>query len=257
MKLFTIYSSILFFFFCSCGDGDSTDQQVSNSDSLQIDNEQATIFEPVQDKEVDVFEKEGITLTEIKSENDKGVSINLLTNKFREGENDINFKVEGADDYYISIIENNYAISHHKSNIIKKEFLYGNNVFLAFLTHQNGISIKTNKANVLKNVLIDDESLFNMNQQHLFYYLPKEKTASPVLDFCMVNTSLSENGNKVKVTINEIEFVIKKWAAYQISGLPKVENTIRIQLIDQAGNPIEGPFNDSGDRSFTITKESV
>ena len=68
---------------------------------------------------------------------------------------------------------------------------------------------------------------------HLFYYLPQSKTSQPILDFYLVNTSIAENGNKVKVTINETEFIINKWAAYEISGLKNSENTVRIQLLDK------------------------
>jgi len=70
----------------------------------------------------------------------------------------------------------------------------------------------------------------------------------------LVNTSIAESGNKVKVTLNTTEFIIDKWAAYTIEGLTKAENTIRIQLVDKNNNLIDGPFNDSGDRSFVISK---
>ena len=136
--------------------------------------------------------------------------------------------------------------------------MYGNNVFLAFLTDKNNISIKTNKASVLKNVVLGKgmESLFDMNQPHLFYYLPQTQGVAPVLDFYLVNTSISENRNNVKVVINESEFLLNKWAAYQIEGLSNPNNTIRIQLIDKSGELIEGPFNDSGDRIFNLINKS-
>ena len=60
----------------------------------------------------------------------------------------------------------------------------------------------------------------------------------------------------MKVTINEIDFIIEKWAAYQIDGLKNNNNTIRIQLIDKSGNLIEGPFNDSGERVLKLGYKS-
>jgi hypothetical protein len=105
-------------------------------------------------------------------------------------------------------------------------------------------------------VIGDMETLFEMNQPHLFFYQPQAENKQPILDFYLVNTSIAENGNKVKVTINSTEFIIDKWAAYTIKGLTKAENTIRIQLVDKNNNLIDGPFNDSGDRSFVISKSS-
>lgn len=252
-----LVSSLFLILFFSCGN-EVKDQQISLSDSLAIKNiavkEEVQIVEPVEDEDIIVLENNGITLTEIKAENNKEISLSLSTKTFIEGENKLSFEVGGISNYSIAVIENNYSIAHYQKNSITKEFLYGNNVFLAFLTHPNGIAVKTNKALVLKNVLIDDEDLFGMNQPHLFYYLPKAKTTKPILDFCLVNTSISENGNKVKVTINETELIINKWAAYQIEGLEKSNNTIRIQLIDKAGNLIDGPFNDSGEREFVLSQ---
>jgi len=73
----------------------------------------------------------------------------------------------------------------------------------------------------------------------------------------LVNTSLSENGNKVKVTFNgTTSIVVNKWASYQIDGLSENKNTIRIELIDKAGNLIPGPFNDSGERTFLMNQNS-
>lgn len=255
MKNFIIYNVVLVMIFFSCGD-EVLDQQLPQSDSLQV-SEEAIIFEPQQDQEIAILKKDGITLTEIKSSNEENISLELITTSFKEGLNELQFSVKGMEDYTIAMIENNYTITHSQKNSIQKEFMYGNNVFLAFLTHPNGISVKTNNALVLKNVLIDDENLFKMNQPHLFYYLPKAQTNLPILDFCLVNTTIKQGENNLKVTINGVEFFINKWAAYQIEGLTTINNVIRIQLVDKNGRLIEGPFNDSGDRKFQLIKEAV
>ena len=175
-----------------------------------------------------------------------------------QSHNQLQFYVDGVENYTISYIANNYSLTQFTSLNFEVELLYGNNVFLAFLTDKNNISVKTNKGSVLKNAILgsDVESLFDKSQPHLFYYLPTANGVNPILDFYLVNTSISENGNKVKVTINETEFIINKWAAYQISGLKIPNNTIRIQLLDKNGKLIEGPFNDSGERSFNLIIQS-
>ena len=108
---------------------------------------------------------------------------------------------------------------------------------------------------MLRNAVLGGvESLFDMKQPHLFYHLPLGETSDPILDFYLVNTAVSEKGNKVKVTLNKTEFIINKWAAYRISGLKNSENTVRIQLLDKNNKIIEGPFNNSGARRLVLKK---
>ena len=256
---------LVFGLFLSCGyDPKTNEKGPKTNDTLvkvevpKISQEEAVIIEPIVDEEIVVLEKNGITLTELKTEAANEISLGLNTKQFKEGVNELDYLVNGIIEYNIATIENNYTLNYFNKAQIKKEFLSGNNVFLSFLTYPNKISVKTNKANVLKNVVIGDmESLFNMKQPHLFFHLPQENTENPILDFYLVNTSISATGNKVKVTINEVDFIIEKWAAYQVSGLKTKQNTIRIQLIDKSGNLIEGPFNDSGERVFNLTNNSI
>ena len=84
----------------------------------------------------------------------------------------------------------------------------------------------------------------------LFYSRPKgvykgADTERVLLDFYLVNTSLSPNGNKVRVTIEDTKFLIDEWAPYYIEGLPKGEISIILELIDSKGNLIDSPFNPS------------
>ncbi|PJB16168.1 MAG: hypothetical protein CO118_00845 [Flavobacteriales bacterium CG_4_9_14_3_um_filter_32_8] len=263
LKDFLLFSLIIFTScFTSCkSDSTNNDAKNQNLDSLNnssISTGEPKIIEPMVDEKIEVLTNNGITLTELKSDNNKNASIQLNTKQFTEGINQLQFSVDNVDNYTISYLANNYSLTQFSVTNIKVELLYGNNVFLAFLTDKNNFSIKTNKGSVLKNAVLggDIESLFDMNQPHLFYYLPQSETINPILDFYLVNTSISENGNRVKVTINETEFSITKWAAYQISGLKKPSNTIRIQLLDKNGKLIEGPFNDSGERSFNLINKS-
>lgn len=245
----------------SCG-GDTNNTDALKNDSLNVAIKtvvgEAQIIEPVEDEEKVSLTNNGITLTEIKSDGNKDAAIELTTKQFKEGVNQLKFSVSGVAEYKVSYLANNYSLSQFSTPNFDVELLYGNNVFLAFLTGKNGVSIKTNKGSVLKNVVLGDmESLFDMNQPHLFYYLPQTNGVNPILDFYLVNTSINPNGNKVKVTINQTEFIVSKWAAYQISGLPKADNKIRIQLIDKNEKLIDGPFNDSGDRVFNLLNKTL
>jgi hypothetical protein len=257
----TVSAFSFLFFLASCGNEVSiAEAEYSTSDSLALYTAvvagQVQIVEPVIDEEVVVLQKEGITLTEIKPQKQSDAAIQLTTKKFSIGKNQLSFAVRDVQDYSIAYLANNYALAQFKSELVEVEFLNGNNVFLAFLTDKNNIGIKTNKASVLKSAVLGGvESLFDMDQPHLFYYLPQAETQEPILDFYLANTSITQNGNKVKVLINEVEFSINKWAAYQISGLTTSENSVRIQLLDKNNQLIEGPFNDSGERKFKVLKK--
>ena len=90
----------------------------------------------------------------------------------------------------------------------------------------------------------------------MFYSRPKgtykaDDTNRVLLDFYLINTSLAEDGNKVKATIHGTEFIIDEWAPYYIEGLPKGEISIKLELINSKGDLIESPFNPS-QRTFTL-----
>ncbi len=260
IRVFSLFSFL--FFFVSCGNDDvENSSEKSIVDSLVLENVVASgevkIVEPIVDEEVVVLEKDGITLTEVKSDNSKDAIIELNTKKFDKGKNHLSFSVSGVQDYNIAYLANNYSLSQFKADVFDVEFMYGNNVFLAFLTDKDDVSIKTNKGSVLKSAVLGGvESLFDMSQPHLFYYLPQAETHESILDFYLVNTSIAEDGNKVKVIINQTEFIISKWSAYKIDGLKEVENTVRIQLLDENNNLINGPFNDSGERRFRFVNQT-
>ncbi|KJS04561.1 MAG: hypothetical protein VR77_11380 [Flavobacteriales bacterium BRH_c54] len=254
---FKTFSLIILLFFFACNTNNSNKEESSDEASSSIkNNETSLIIEQKADNDIATFSADGITLTEIKpTKNNKESALTLTNTSFKEGINLLQFNIENNQNYNITTIQNNYTIATHSNTKVEQEFLSGNNVFLAFLTNENNLGIKTNNATLLKNIVLNDEVLFDEKQPHLFYYLPQNNIA--ILDFCLVNTSLSENGNKVKVTFNgTTSIVVNKWASYQIDGLSENKNTIRIELIDKAGNLIPGPFNDSGERTFLMNQNS-
>ncbi len=82
----------------------------------------------------------------------------------------------------------------------------------------------------------------------MFYSRPKgvyegDDVKKLLLDFYLVNTEISPEGNKVRATINDIEFMIDEWAPYYIEGLSIGEVTIKLELLDSNGELIDSPFN--------------
>lgn len=157
------------------------------------------------------------------------------------------------------IINNSPYLAKYETSF-EAELTEGNNVVLAFLSRSYHESIKNGSAYVLRNFVVGEAvGTFDLSAPHLFYSRPEgeykgKDTEKVLLDFYLVNTALSENGNKVKLTINDTEFILNQWAPYFVEGLPEGENTFRIVLIDAEGNPVPGPFNDSGVRTVVITK---
>jgi len=159
-----------------------------------------------------------------------------------------------AKGQHIHFIVNNGPYSAHYSNNFEKDIENGS-VVLAFLSRSYHESVKNKEAYVLTQ--IGENQDLDLSSEFLFYSRPKGKysgndTEKLLLDFYLVNTKLSPDGNKVKVSIKNDgmvtlfhQFIIDEWAPYYIEGLPKGNITFKLELIDYKGNLIQTPFNPS------------
>ena len=152
-----------------------------------------------------------------------------------------------AKGQHIHFIVNNGPYSAHYEDTFTKQFKESSNVILAFLSRSYHESVKNPNSFVLTQV---GEDKIDLNKEFLFYSRPKGTyegldTEYLLLDFYLVNTEISSNGNKVKATIMDTEFIIDEWTSYYIKGLPKGEIKIKLELIDASGNLIDTPFNPS------------
>ena len=149
---------------------------------------------------------------------------------------------------HIHFIVNNGPYSAHYSDNFKKKLNKGNNVILAFLSRSYHESVKNPNAYVLNQV--GDGGKIDLTNQFLFYSRPKgvykgKDTKKLLLDFYLVNTSISPSGNKVRATIQDTEFIIDEWAPYYIEGLKKGNVSIKLELLNSKGELIDSPFNPS------------
>ncbi len=123
---------------------------------------------------------------------------------------------------------------------------------MAFLSRSYHESVKNDNSFIAKKMVIGnstDDMNVDFDKPTMIYSRPKGEysgadTENLLLDFFLLNTTLSETGNKVRATINGEEFMITDWVPYVIKGLPKGEVTIRLELLDGAGNLLPGGFND-------------
>ena len=155
---------------------------------------------------------------------------------------------------HIHLIVNNGPYSAKYQNSFEQNFDSENNVILAFLSRSYHESVKN--ANSYSLIQLGDGERIDTSKELLFYSRPKGNyigadTEKILLDFFLLNTNLSVDGNRVKVTIMNKEFIIYDWAPYYIEGLPNGEIYIKLELLDSNGELINSPFNPS-ERSFTI-----
>ena len=162
--------------------------------------------------------------------------------------NDIESQLANSDKgQHIHFIVNNGPYSAHYTNNFKKKLEKDNNVILAFLSRSYHESVKNPNAFILTQI---GENKIDLNKEFLFYSRPKgiykgKDTEKLLLDFYLINTTISPNGNKVKATINNAEFIITEWAPYYLEGLPKGEVKIKLELINSDGKLVDSPFNPS------------
>ncbi|MFL2604197.1 MAG: hypothetical protein ACJ0PP_04600 [Flavobacteriaceae bacterium] len=148
---------------------------------------------------------------------------------------------------HIHFIVNNGPYSAHYINNFKKKLNDDNNIILAFLSRSYHESVKNPNAFVLTQL---GENKIDLNNEFLFYSRPKgtykgKDTEKLLLDFYLINTKISPEGNKVKATINDTEFIITEWAPYYLQGLPKGEVKIKLELLNAKGELVDSPFNPS------------
>nr|WP_299388563.1 hypothetical protein [Allomuricauda sp.] len=162
---------------------------------------------------------------------------------------------------HIHFILNNQPYSAHYEPAFAKEIPNGVHHLVAFLSRSYHESVKNENSVVVKKLEIGpnatDSLGLDMEAPTLIYSRPKgtykgKDTENLMLDFFVLNTTLSEDGNKVKATINGETFTIAEWAPHVIQGLPKGEVTITLELMDAEGNAIPGPFN-KVTRTVTLT----
>lgn len=211
-------------------------------------------------------ELQNITLTKVVGSPEyENASLNVKDIEIGDKESKFSFNIENYDlgvqtsknfDYqlansakgqHIHFIVNNGPYSAHYTDSFSKGFEKESNVILAFLSRSYHESVKNKNAFILAQI---GENQVNLESEFLFYSRPKgtykgADTENLLLDFYLVNTEISKNGNKVRATIQDTEFIIDEWAPYYIEGLPKGEINIKLELIDSSGNLIKTPFNPS------------
>jgi hypothetical protein len=232
-----------------------------------------------------LFEKNGLKIYELKGSPEYAeAELELESPKngatLPEGKDTFRFEVEkytlgaqtpdaeqklcanSAKGQHIHFIMDNapYAASYNTE--IVSDLKPGHHVLLAFLSRSYHESLKHKKAYVLKEFSVGANATDNFNDKapHLFFSRPKgeyigdKETQKLMLDFYLVNCTLSPGGYKVRATVNGTEFIFTKWVPYVIEGLRLGDVKVKLELLDKSGTPVKSPFN-GAERTVTLKTE--
>jgi len=155
-----------------------------------------------------------------------------------------------ADGQHIHFILNNTPyVALYKPEHTFHVPINSEHYLLSFLSRSFHESIKTTDAfKFIKFKVNADGKIEEQNvptEPSLFYSRPKgdykgADTKSVLLDFFVVNTDISPEGNKVKAVVNGQEFILDRWIPYEITNLPNGETTIQLTLVDKDGSALTG-----------------
>ncbi|MCB9042557.1 MAG: phosphopeptide-binding protein [Chitinophagales bacterium] len=157
-----------------------------------------------------------------------------------------------AEGQHIHLILNNQPYSAYYTADFMKELTDNYYVALAFLSRSYHESIKEKNAYVLWDFVVGDMKevpSIDLQAPHMFYSRPKGNYVGEgnieniLLDFYLTNVSLSPDGNKVRATIDDKEFMLTSWEPYFISGLGLGEHTVKLELLDNQNQLVQSPFN--------------
>lgn len=262
MKKATIRFSILFamatIFACSTG---NKEEKAENEDQSTEEKSQESVssisLTPVESPEFDDSMLEMLSPMENKTNIEPGpVKFSYNVKNYELATQTIDADVKNCANspkgQHIHLILNNQPYSAHYESEFTKDLEEGHYVALSFLSRSYHESVKSYGAANIRQFTVGKEpsgqEIADLSDPHMFYSRPKGtytgKDAQKVLlDFYLLNTELSEEGNKVRATINGEEFMLDKWQPYFIEGAEMGEMTIKLELLDAKGELIPSPFN--------------
>ena len=235
--------------------------------------------EPAQEMTELVWEKNGIKVYEavvntdfsdasIKLKAPTAAPVGKSTFEFSVKNYELGAQTEDADvrncansgkGQHIHFILNNQPYKAHYDSIFEEDVPDNDvNILLAFLSRSYHESIKTNDASVLIKYGVGGQEPY---EPMLFYSRPKGTYAGDdgkklLLDFYLKNVSLSDEGHKVRATIDGEVFILPKWCPYFVEGLSVGEHTFNLELIDKDGNPVKNLIDENGEKTVGIYSNS-
>ncbi|WP_340154051.1 phosphopeptide-binding protein [uncultured Marivirga sp.] len=262
MKKATIRFSILFamaaIFACSTGNKEEKSENEDKSTEEKVQESVSSIsLTPVESPQFDDSMLEMLSPMENETNIEAGpVKFSYNVKNYELATQTIDADVKNCANspkgQHIHLILNNQPYSAHYEAEFTKDLEEGHYVALSFLSRSYHESVKSYGAANIRQFTVGKEpsgqELADLSDPHMFYSRPKGtysgKDAKKVLlDFYLLNTELSEEGNKVRAIINGEEFMLDNWQPYFIEGAEMGEMKIKLELLDADGKLIPSPFN--------------
>lgn len=160
---------------------------------------------------------------------------------------------------YIHIVLNDKEHYTNDYQHFVHELADGEYTLFSFLSRSYHESIKNPTAAIAKTISIKNKQLQtskNFDHAAIALNAPKglyknDDTKKVVLDFYLFNTTISAEGNKVRILIDQEEFILNQWQAQYITGLSLGMHTIELSLINNNGEVLYGPVSER----FVLTEE--
>ncbi len=262
----TFLSALLSIFLIACGPGKPSSEETSETAAESAPEITLTDDVPASP----AYENAKLNLTAMDIAPSDAAEGFTAKFDFEVSDYELGVQTEGADTrgiansgkgQHIHFIVNNGPYSAHYAPSYEKPMEQGNYVLLAFLSRSYHESVKNPDAFWVDAVTVGEpeETLdVDLSAPHMFYSRPKGTysgavTKKVMLDFYLLNTEISADGNKVRATINGKEFLITEWKPMYINNAPLGELKVKLELIDADGNVIPGPFN-SVERTVTLAE---
>lgn len=147
-------------------------------------------------------------------------------------------------------------VSHHMP-IFKENFTTGTYRSVAYLIDPEGIALKEFGNYVDRDFLVGDSQPFpESDEPYMVINLPDNDQVfaageDVIIDYLLIGGDLKEDKLKFIVSVNGHEHEIKDLAPLQISNLEAGEHEVRVRLVRENGDELDGIFS-SGKRNFIV-----
>ncbi len=276
MYKYLIVLSVFALFGCASDEEAASEKEVEKA---EIDSE-------FGEKKLLTLQKNGITLTEFTDYpvyKDAALSLVSPKGKARLGKNDFEFDVKNfplgvgtveqektklkaqSEGQHIKFIYSGHLPKITNTTMLEEDLSAGENYIFAVLSRSYNLSVHAAKEGYLMSKISIYENKSKIEKATGIHLVPispvgqyeYEVSKKILLDFYLVNTQLKENGNYVLVTIDDTEFMIKKWVPFTIEGLSAGMHSVSFKLMDVNNHLISGPFNDIGKIEFTLKANDI
>lgn len=249
----------------SCKDKTTTDTKVETTIETPVKSEVA--ITPIEDSKMFPGAKLMVSSQVATAADADSVSLktmykvsNFELTMHTEGHNGEHMANSGQGQHIHYILDNTpYAALYKPEHEVKLK-KGSEHYLLSFLSRSYHESLKDKDAFTLEHFKINDKGAYEKlavpTEPMLFYSRPKGEykgadTKAILLDFFIVNTTLSKDGFKVQANVNGQDFMLDEWRPYQITGLPMGENVIKLTLMDASGKAVSGE-NTTVERKITL-----